>query len=301
MPDLRRTPVPPRTSARVHPEPLPLRVAAVQMKFAGSLDGNLAKIEAALQAAVRRRADAVLFPECATTGYAGDFALLRPGPIRKALATVSALAARFRVNVLVGSPVPSGRRWQNALVVFDRAGRLVHCYAKCQLTEADRRWFSPGDNIALFELDGVCATAMICHERRYPELPRLGVMAGSQIIFHPNAGLDTLAVSRRKRNGRDGIAVRAFENAAFYVFANSVGPQGGGKWSAGDSKIVAPNGRVLCLADNQSESILVADMNLSLATRKYARESITHPRFLARHWRAMLREVRLRATLPPHC
>ena len=63
----------------------------------------------------------------------------------------------------------------------------------------------------------------------------------AQIVFHPNAGLDRLAVSRAKRGGRDGIAVRAFENQVFYVFANSVGPQGSGLWSAGDSKIVAPD------------------------------------------------------------
>lgn len=293
------TSVPPKRSISVRPEPGRLRVAAVQMKFADSLAGNLAKVEAALQVAVRRRADAVLFPECATTGYSGEFDWLKPGQIREGLATVSAFAARFRVNVLIGSPVIRGRRWHNALVVFDRAGRLVHCYSKCQLTEVDRRWFSPGDGVALFKLDGVWATAMICHERRYPELPRLGVMAGAQIIFHPNAGLDTLEVSRRKRDGRDGIAVRAFENAAFYVFANSVGPQGRDRWSAGDSKIVAPDGRVLRLADNHKESVIVADLDLSLATGKYARESLVHPRLLARHWRAMLREVRGRAARSP--
>lgn len=269
------------------------------MKFADSLAGNLAKVEAALRVAVRRRADAVLFPECATTGYSVEFARLKSDGIRRGLAAVSALAARFHVNVLIGSPVVRGRRRLNTLVVFDRTGRLVHCYAKCQLTELDRRWFSPGDGVALFKLDGVWATAMICHERRYPELPRLGVMAGAQIIFHPNAGMDTLAVSRRKRGGRDGIAVRAFENGAFYVFANSVGPQGGGKWSAGDSKIVAPDGRVLRLADNQSESVIVADLDLSQATGKYARESLVHPHLLARHWRAMLNEVRRRAARPP--
>ena len=78
-------------------------------------------------------------------------------------------------------------------------------------------------------------------------------MAGAQIVFHPNAGMDALPVSRAKRHGRDGIPVRAFENAVYYVFANSVGPQGDGKWSAGDSKIVAPDGSFLQLADNRRE------------------------------------------------
>jgi predicted amidohydrolase len=276
-----------------------LRVAAVQMKFAPTITDNLAKIQTALRTAVRRHADAVLFPECAITGYTYNFRTLKPEEIQHALAHVGALAAELRVNVLVGSPVFRGRALQNCLVVFDRRGRPVHCYAKCQLTEADRRIFTPGNAIALFKLDGVPATAIICHERRYPELVRLAVMAGARILFHPNAGLDLLPVSRRKRGGRDGIAVRAFENAIHYVFANSVGPQGNGKWSAGDSKIVAPDGRFLQLADNATEAVIVADLDLTQATGKYALESLASPRFLAASWRKMVALVRQQARKSP--
>lgn len=269
------------------------------MKFAPTIDGNLAKIEAAIGRAVRHRADAILFPECATTGYAFDFPSLKPADLRAALARVGALAAQHGVNVLAGSPVFRGRALQNCLAVFDRRGRMIHCYAKCQLTGGDRRFFQPGNSVALFELDGVTCTAVICHERRYPELVRLAVMAGAQILFHPNAGLDLLAVSRRKRGGRDGIAVRAFENAIFYVFANSVGPQGGGRWSAGDSKIVAPDGSFLKLADNANEAVITADLDLSLATRQYALEGLESPRFLAPHWRRMIALVRHQAKSGP--
>jgi predicted amidohydrolase len=272
-----------------------MRVAAVQMKFAASLEGNLAKVEAALRSATRRRANAVLFPECATTGYNRDFTTLSPQDVRAALERVGELARRFNVNVLLGSPVFRRGRWQNCLVVFDRRGRVVHCYAKCQLTERDREFFTPGNSVALFKLDGTLCTAIICHERRYPELVRLAVMAGARVIFHPNAGLDSLPVSRRKRGGRDGIAVRAFENAVFYVFANSVGPQGDGLWSAGDSKLVAPDSRVLALANNRDEAVITADLDLAEATGKYATDGLAHPRFLSEDWRRMVRKVRAQA------
>jgi predicted amidohydrolase len=274
--------------------PKRLRVAAVQMIFADSISGNLEKIEDAAAKAAKAGADAVLFPECATTGYACDFGALKPAALRQPLRSVAAVAARLRVNLLVGSPIFAGRRLYNALVVFDRRGRLVHTYAKCHLTDADRQWFTPGNGLALFSLDGVRTTAIICHERRYPELVRLAAMAGAQIVFHPNAGMDDLAVSRAKRRGRDGIPVRAFENAIYYVFANSVGPQGGDKWSAGDSKIVAPDGSFLQLADNRRERVLVEDLDMSRATRKYALDSLKHPRFLASYWRRMLPELRQR-------
>jgi omega-amidase len=283
-----------RSPKAPNPEPKILRVAAVQMIFADSIAGNLEKIEHAAIQAVADRADAVLFPECATTGYACDFRALKPTALREALRSVAAVAARLQVNLLVGSPVFAGRQRYNALVVFDRRGRLIHTYAKCQLTDADRLCFTPGNGVSLFSLDGVRASAIICHERRYPELVRLPVMAGAQIVFHPNAGMDAWTVSRAKRHGRDGIPVRAFENAVYYVFANSVGPQGGGKWSAGDSKILAPDGSLLQLADNRCEQVLVEDLDLSQATRKYALDSLQHPRFLATHWRRVLPELRQR-------
>ncbi len=274
--------------------PKRLRVAAVQMIFADSIAGNLEKIEHAATKAAEDGADAVLFPECATTGYACDFGALKTAVLLQTLRSVAAVAARLGVNLLVGSPIFAGRRLYNALVVFDRRGRLVHAYPKCQLVEADRQWFTPGNSLSLFSLDGVPATAIICHERRYPELVRLPVMAGAQIVFHPNAGMDALPVSRGKRRGHDGIPVRAFENATYYVFANSVGPQGDGKWSAGDSKIVAPDGSFLQLADNRRERVLVESLDLSGATRKYALDSLKHPSFLAKHWRRVLPELRRR-------
>lgn len=279
------------------PAPTPsasLRVAAVQMVFADSLEGNLARIHAAAQEAARAGADVVLFPECATTGYSIDFGLLDPAAVHAGLREVACLAKSLGIHLLVGSPILVGGKLYNALLALDRRGRLAHAYAKCQLTEADRRWFTPGDGLSLFRLDGHRATSIICHERRYPELVRLPVMAGAQVVFHPNAGLDSLAVSRTKRRGRDGIPVRAFENAVYYVFANSAGPQGDGKWSAGDSKIVAPDGTFLRLAGHRREAVLVANLDLSRATRKYARDSLLHPRFLAGHWRRILAETRSR-------
>ncbi len=272
-----------------------LRTAAVQMKFGGTVEENLDTIARTLRLAARRKADAVLFPECATTGYNRDFKTLSRAEVHAALERVGKLAAKFGINVLLGSPVFRRGHWQNCLVVLDRRGRVVHCYAKCQLTERDRRFFAPGDSVALFKLDGILCTAIICHERRYPELVRLAVMAGARIVFHPNAGLDSLAVSRRKRGGRDGIAVRAFENAVFYVFSNSVGPQGDGLWSAGDSKIGAPDSRVLALANNRDEAVITADLDLAAATGKYAADSLAHPRFLSAEWRRMIRKVRAQA------
>jgi predicted amidohydrolase len=265
-----------------------LIVAAAQMKFRAAMQDNVVWITDTIHAAAKDGADVILFPECAVTGYNVDFAALAPKDVERALETIGGAAREACCHALVGSPTCLGRKRFNSLVVFDRQGRQTFRYSKIHLTARDAGFFTPGNTLAFFPLDGVACTAIICHERRFPELVRLPAMMGAQIVFHPNAGLDTLAVSKNKRHGRDGIAVRAFENQIYYVFANSVGPQDDGRWSAGDSKIVAPDASVLALANNRDETVIRAEVDLERAGRQYAREALEQPVFLRRHWKAMI-------------
>jgi predicted amidohydrolase len=276
-----------------------LRVAAAQLKFRRTLPENIEVIRRYIAEAARGGSDVILFPECALTAYNVDFFKVARDEIEKGLKAVADAARAHRCYVLIGSPTYTGRRRFNSLLVFDRQGRERFRYHKIHLTPRDAEFFTPGNSVAFFRIDGALCTAIICHERRYPELVRLPVMLGAQIVFHPNAGLDELAVSKTKRGGRDGIAVRAFENQVFYVFANSVGPQGGGLWSAGDSKIVAPDSRVLALANNQDEMLIHARLDLFHAGRQYALEALRHPAFLRTRWKAMLAACRRRLARDP--
>src|SRR5436309_2464026 len=275
-----------------------LQIAAVQMEFRPTIDQNVEQIVERIHSATRAGADVILFPECAVTGYRRDFKGLTPVRVSQGCAEVARAAREARCNVLLGSPTFRNGSWFNSLLVFNRGGRKVFEYSKIHLADWDTRFFQPGKSLAFYRIDGVPATAIICHERRYPELVRLPVMLGAQIVFHPNAGLDRLEVSREKRRGRDGIAVRAFENQVYYIFANSVGPQGDGLWSAGDSKIVGPDGRLLALANNRDEMMIQTELDLSQAGRKYARESMQQPAFLRDAWKQLLalckRRLRMR-------
>src|SRR5437867_9445970 len=279
-------------------KPKRLRVAAAQMRFQPTIARNVRQIVERVHAAARRGADVILFPECAVTGYQREFTGLEPQAVNQACAEVARAAREAGCNVLVGSPTFRNGAWFNSLLFFDRRGRQAFRYSKIHLAAWDRRFFARGNSLALFRVDGVPATAIICHERRFPELVRLPVMMGAQIVFHPSAGLDRLQVSKNKRGGRDGIAVRAFENQVYYIFANSVGPQGKGLWSAGDSKIVAPDGRLLALANNRDETVIQAELDLTRAGRQYAREALQQPVFLRNAWRQLLalckRRLRMR-------
>jgi omega-amidase len=269
-------------------KPKRLQVAVAQMKFRPTIHENVRKIVGLIYAAAQQGADAILFPECAVTGYRREFNRLDAAMVEEGCRVIAQAARETHCNVLIGTPTCRRNRWFNSLLVLNRQGREVFRYSKIHLTEWDARHFTPGNSIALFRIDGILATAIICHERRYPELVRLPAMMGAQVVFHPNAGLDPLNVSKTKRGGRDGIAIRAFENQIYYVFANSVGPQGNGLWSAGDSKIVAPDSSMLAMGNNRDEMVISAQLDLSKAGRKYAREALQQPLFLRAAWKEML-------------
>jgi predicted amidohydrolase len=269
-------------------KPTRLTITVAKMKFRAAISDNVSWLTQVIHSSAKKGVDPILFPECAVTGYNCDFTKISRSEVGAALQIIATEARAVRCYVLVGCPTFTGRKRFNSLVVFDPQGREVFRYSKIHLTARDSRFFTPGNTLAFFRIAGVPCTALICHERRYPELVRLPVMLGAQIVFHPNAGLDSLSVSKSKRHGRDGIAVRAFENEVYYVFANSVGSQGNSLWSAGDSKIVAPDMRVLALANNRDEAVIHAELDLSLAGRKYARDALQWPVFLRRHWKEMM-------------
>jgi predicted amidohydrolase len=50
--------------------------------------------------------------------------------------------------------------------------------------------------------------------------------------------------------------------------ANSVGPQRDDLWSAGDSKMVAPDMTMVALANNRDEMLIQAEIDLSKSGRK---------------------------------
>src|SRR5689334_5992616 len=84
--------------------PKRLVVAAAQMKFRAAIADNVAWITQTIEASAKAGVDAILFPECAVTGYNYDFAATSAVEVAEALETIARAARAARCQVLVGSP-----------------------------------------------------------------------------------------------------------------------------------------------------------------------------------------------------
>jgi len=251
-------------------------VAAAQIATHTDVSANLKKIESAVREARGRGCEIVLFHEGCLTGYPnkGHLKRLDFDQVARAEKKVLRLAGRLGIAVLLGSTGREGRRVYNDLMIVDESGTCLGRYAKTW--RAGEPWYAPGPGPVIFRVAGVDATAMICHDLRYPELVRLGVAAGAQIVFIANneSGL----YNETKQLGYRSMQIaRATENLVYAVMANAPSdPKAITRHnvSHGNSRIVEPLGNVLDEAGAFEQRLVVAALDLRKADRSPARRTL---------------------------
>ncbi|MCX8091394.1 MAG: carbon-nitrogen hydrolase family protein [Verrucomicrobiae bacterium] len=264
----------------------PLKVAAVQLRSTRDLAANLARITNAIHQCATNRVRVVAFPECALTGYFADTATnVTASQLTEAAAQVGAACRAAGIYALVGSAWRDGTNLRNSALIFGPDGSMLARYDKIQLTED---WAVAGERLFTFAVDGIRCSIIICHDERFPELVRLPVLAGAQVIFYLSheAGLHK---EHKLGPYRAQIQARAVENNVFVVHANApANPDASG--SHGQSRIIAPDGNILQEATIFGEDVLMAELDLSRATRANALKSLNRGP-LRDWWQAGLRHV----------
>jgi predicted amidohydrolase len=241
--------------------------AAVQMMplFARP-DHNRAAILRWLAQAAELGARLVVFPECAVTGYVFDsleearpVAEPVPGPTFDALA---AACADLQVTAVVGLLETAGSDIYNSALIVGPQG-LIGVYRKTHLPVLGvDRFVRPGDALQTVQTPAGVLGPLICYDLRFPEPPRVLALQGAEIIVHPTNW------PRPSADFPDFVTkATARASGVFLVSADRVGEERGHAF-LGRSQIVPPSGRPLAEADDHSETIIVADVDLSLAHRK---------------------------------
>jgi predicted amidohydrolase len=284
------------------PAPKTLQVSCVQLHWTQDLDRNLDRTLHYVRAAAEAGSRVVLFPEANLTSYHFPYVLgLKATLIANALKRARQAAREAGLWVIVGTLRPTRQRYLNLAHVITPSGDIAYEYAKAHLAGRDeQRHCRAGNKVALFDLDGIRCTLVICRDGRHPELYRLPAMAGAQVLFHPSCSSDEVeAVWWKRISGRAQQPVGP-NTRIYHCVANTVGTSPDGKQStSGESFIRDPNGLPLAEAGAYQEEMITATLDLERADRFYALDSLASPPFLRKHWQAMLREVRARAQLKP--
>jgi predicted amidohydrolase len=226
-----------------------MRVGFVQ--FAprlGAVDRNLSTIER-----LARRADLLVFPELATSGYVFRSKAEAEAAAVYALPRLQALADRIVTGLVVGFPERVGRILFNSAALVTPGAR-PQIYRKNHLFLNEKDFFKPGDRgLPVFRFRGARIGVLICFDWAFPEACRTLALRGADIVCVPsNLVLKGYAVR--------GVVVHAMVNRVFMVLCNRTGLERGVGFY-GQSMIVAPGGKILTKADPRNESVKIVTID----------------------------------------
>jgi predicted amidohydrolase len=252
------------------------RIALANLPYPASPEDSVRRAEAAIAEAGAAGAQIVCFPECYVPGYRGlGHAPPPPDPafLERAWSAIAAAAARARIAVVLGTERLVEGRLRATTLVINADGSRAGWQDKVQLDPSEDATYAPGDERRIFQAGALTFGIAICHEGwRYPETVRWAARRGAQVVFHPHVHeaepgsyRPTAFADPANTFHEKAMLCRAAENTCWFASVNCA--------SAGSpttSAIIRPDGTLLCHQPYGEPGVLVADLDLALATRQLA-------------------------------
>jgi predicted amidohydrolase len=261
-----------------------VRIALANIRVPQGPEASVRLATAAVAEAGRRGALVVCFPECYVPGYRWPGTPAPPADpvfLESAWAAVAAAARAAGITVILGTERPTDRGLQITACVINPDGTIAGWQDKGQLDPSEEATY-PGlaTERRVFTAGPLTFGVVICHEGwRYPETVRWAVRRGATVVFHPHAHVAEPGSYRPATFGdpansfhEKAMVCRAAENTCYFASVNCAS-EGSGTTSA----IVRPDGALACYQPYGQEGLLVADLDLSAATRLLAMRCRTSP------------------------
>jgi predicted amidohydrolase len=250
----------------------PFRIALANIRFPSTPEESIALAEQAIAQAGSQRAGLICFPECFVPGYRGLGKQVAPADaafLERAWSAIAAAAAKADLAAILGTERFVDGALVIAALVVNRDGTIAGFQDKVQIDPSEEGTYAPGSGRRIFEAGPLTFGIAICHEGwRYPETVRWAARRGAQIVFHPHFHLaepgsyrpSTFADPANSFHEKAALC-RAAENTCYFATVNFAS-----EGSPTTSAVVRPDGTLLSYQPYGKEGLLVADLDLSLAT-----------------------------------
>lgn len=222
-----------------------MHISLIQMNMTeGAPDENYTRAAQLIRKAAAAGTDVIVLPETWNVGFFPheNLARLSDDDGARTKAEIGALAGELGVNIVAGSV--TNRRKEavyNTAYIFDRSGKEIAVYDKCHLFSPmdEQEFFTSGDHVCRFELDGVSCGIIICYDLRFPEWTRKLAVEGLDLLF-----VVSQWPGMRAEHLRTLIRARAIENQMYLACCNSCGRFADTQYG-GCSAVIDPWGDVL--------------------------------------------------------
>ena len=227
----------------------------------GDLDGNTRKIIDYINKAEKERADIVVFPELAITGYPPEDLLLKDQFVMDNLSCFTKIKqASDKIAVYIGFVDKKGKD------LFNAAAFIVDCevkklYHKINLPNYsvfdEKRYFKDGKNYSIGNYKGQGIGLGICEDIWVKDSPYLEASkAGASIMLNINASPYHLGKIKEREKILGKLAKKT---KAYIVYLNMVGGQDELVFDGG-SMVFGPKGEKVASAIQYKEELLFVDL-----------------------------------------
>lgn len=241
-----------------------LRIALAQLNlFVGDVGGNTQRvIDTAAEARDRLKADLVLFPELSLSGYPPEDLLFHKGMRRQVAAAMERVRSEVQgVAVMVGYPDYTDDAIYNAAALI-RDGKVLANYHKQELPNYlvfdEKRYFKPGNESRIVELNGIRVGLLICEDVWEPNPARMACAAGAQLLVVINGSPYSLKYQRRRE---DSVRARIKDTGLPVVYVNLLGGQDELIFDGG-SFVMNAAGEIVQRAAPFKETLYAVDIDL---------------------------------------
>ncbi|SCG85369.1 carbon-nitrogen hydrolase family protein [Methanobacterium congolense] len=246
------------------------KLAVCQMNVVDNKETNVKKAVDMIESAARNDADLILLPEMFNCPY--DNSKFREyaesAEDSATLEMISETARNSGVYVVAGSiPELDDGKLYNSSFIFNRDGEVMDVHRKMHLFDIhvpgeisfrESETLTAGDKVTVVETDLCRIGVVICYDIRFPELSRLMVDKGVELILVPGAFNMTTGPAHWETLMR----VRAVDNQVYLAAASPARNHELSYIAYGHSMVVDPWGEVLSQA-GASEEIIYAEVNSS--------------------------------------
>jgi predicted amidohydrolase len=163
-----------------------IRIGLIQMQCEkGQVQQNLGTISHYLHEAELRSVDIICFPEMSLTGYADpaqypEAVINLDGlEVQQLLKLTEGYSSTFLVGLIEANPV--GKPFITQIAV--RQGVLLGYYRKLTIIDEETEWFSPGNDVPVFQVGGITFGIAIKNEAVFAECSR----QGAKMVFELSA------------------------------------------------------------------------------------------------------------------
>jgi predicted amidohydrolase len=155
---------------------------------------------------------------------------------------VTDLARELKIHISLGFAERDGDEMHNTVAVLSDSGDVVLRYSKTHCI--DEPFNTPGNEFPVAATRLGKLGALICYDRRFPEVPRILALKGARILLIPAYGRDG------ERN-EALLRTRAWENSVWVVYVRQ-----------NQALVINPSGKIVARDKGQGDELVFARIDL---------------------------------------